>query len=42
MDAHARKFLPKVINPLIKGMVKKTIKNDMVFVKTYCEKTASA
>lgn len=37
MDAKAYKLLPKLINPLIKGMVKKAIMQDMNAVKTYCE-----
>ena len=37
MDAKAHKLLPRLINPLIKGMVKKAIIKDMDSVKTYCE-----
>ena len=38
MDAHAHKFIPKLINPLIKGVIKKAIEDDMDAVKAYCEK----
>ena len=38
MDARAYKFLPRLLNPLIKGMVKKAIEADMDSVKAYCEK----
>ena len=42
MDANAHKFLPKLINPLIKGMIQKVIEKDMDAVKAYCEKGAPA
>ncbi len=38
MDAKAYKFLPKLLNPLIKGMISKAIAKDMDLVKIYCEK----
>ena len=37
MDAKAYKLLPKILNPLIKGMIKKAIERDMDLVKSYCE-----
>lgn len=37
MDAKAYKFLPKIINPLMKGFMKKALEKDMVAVKNYCE-----
>ena len=37
MDATAHQFLPRIINPLIKGMVRKAIEGDMDMVKAYCE-----
>jgi len=40
MDARAYKFLPKLVNPFIKGFVQKAIESDMDAVKTYCEATA--
>ncbi|NIR47946.1 SRPBCC family protein [candidate division KSB1 bacterium] len=39
MDAKPYKFLPKLMNPLMKGMIKKAVENDMDAVKTYCEKS---
>ncbi len=38
MDANAHKLLPKLMNPLIMGMVKKFIEQDMDAVKEFCEK----
>jgi carbon monoxide dehydrogenase subunit G len=38
MDAKAYKLLPKLMNPLIKGTVKKAIEKDMDAVKAFCEK----
>ena len=38
MEAKAYKFLPRLINPLIMGMVGKAVAKDMEFVKEYCEK----
>ena len=37
MDAKAYKLLPKLMNPLIKGMIQKAIEKDMDSVKIYCE-----
>lgn len=37
MDARAHKWLPKLINPLIKGMVAKAVEKDMEMVKIFCE-----
>lgn len=37
MDARAYKFLPKIINPLMKGFMKKALEKDMIAVKKYCE-----
>ena len=38
MDAKAHKFLPKLMNPLMKGLYKKGLEKHMDAVKTYCEK----
>ena len=37
MDARSYKLIPKIMNPLIKGMVKKMIEIDMDYVKKFCE-----
>jgi carbon monoxide dehydrogenase subunit G len=37
MDANAYKLAAKLFNPLIKGMVKKYIEQDMDAVKAWCE-----
>jgi carbon monoxide dehydrogenase subunit G len=37
MDANAYKLLPKLMYPMIKGMVRKAIERDMDSVKTFCE-----
>ena len=37
MDAKAYKLLPKLMNPLVKGMIKKAVDTDMDLVKSYCE-----
>ena len=37
MDARAYKLLPKLMNPLIIGMVRKAIASDMDAVKEHCE-----
>ncbi len=37
MEARAYKLLPKIMNPLMKGMIKKAISGDMDAVKAYCE-----
>ena len=39
MDARAYKLLPKLLNPLIKGMIAKGVESDMDAVKAYCEKS---
>ena len=33
----ARKLLPRVMNPLIRGMVAKAVERDMDLVKAFCE-----
>ena len=38
MDARAHKLPPKLMNPLIKGMVQKAVEKDMDAVKAYCER----
>jgi hypothetical protein len=40
MHAVARKLLPRLMNPLIRGMVAKAVETDMDLVKAYCEKQA--
>jgi hypothetical protein len=37
MHARAYKWLPKLMNPLIRGMIAKFVENDMDLVKAYCE-----
>ena len=37
MDARAYKLLPKLMNPLICGMIRKAVESDMDAVKAYCE-----
>ena len=37
MDAKAYKLLPKLVNPLIKGMIQKAIGSDADAIKRYCE-----
>ena len=37
MDAHAYRFLAKLLNPLIGGMLKKAIAKDLDAVKAHCE-----
>jgi len=37
MDAGAHEFLPKLINPLMKGLIQKEIEKDFDAVKEYCE-----
>ena len=37
MDAKAYKLLPKLMNPMIKGTIKKAIEKDMDEVKAFCE-----
>ena len=38
MDAKAYKLLPKIMNPLVKGLIKKAVEKDMDLVKAYCER----
>jgi len=38
MEARSYKLIPKIMNPLIKRMIKKMIEIDMDFVKVFCEK----
>lgn len=42
MDANAYKLLPKLMNPLIKGMIRKAIEKDMDEVKRYCESNSES
>ncbi len=37
MDANAYKFLPKLLNPVMRYFIKKEIAKDMDAVKLYCE-----
>lgn len=37
MDARAYKLLPRLMNPLIKGMIHRAVGEDMDLVKQYCE-----
>lgn len=37
MDARAYQLLPRLMNPLVKGMIAKAVGADMDSVKTYCE-----
>ncbi len=37
MDARPYKLLAKLMNPLIKGMIQKSVEKDMDAVKEYCE-----
>jgi hypothetical protein len=38
MDAKAYKLLPKLMNTIMKGLIKKGVEKDMDAVKVYCEK----
>lgn len=42
MDARARSLIPKIMNVLIRGMVRKAIEKDMDAVKAFCERSAAA
>lgn len=42
MDATAYRLLPKLLNPLIRGMVQKAVEKDMDAVKPYCEQKEGA
>lgn len=37
MDARAYQLLPRLMNPLIKGMIAKAVGTDLDLVKVYCE-----
>ena len=37
MDARAYQLLPRLMNPLIKGMITKAVGTDLDLVKAYCE-----
>ena len=37
MEARSYKLIPKIMNPVIKGMIKKMIEIDMDYVKEFCE-----
>jgi len=37
MEARAYRFLAKIMNPLIKGMIRKAIEKDLEAVKAHCE-----
>ena len=37
MDARAHKILPRLINPLIRGVVQRAVEKDMDAVKAHCE-----
>ena len=39
MDARAYTFMSKLVNPFIKGFVRKAIESDMDAVKSYCERS---
>ena len=39
MDAKAYKLLPRLVNPLVKGMIKKAVERDLDLVNSYCEDT---
>jgi len=39
MDANAYKLLPKIMNFMIAGMIRKAVEGDMDAVKEYCEKS---
>ena len=41
MDAKAYKLLPRLVNPLIKGAVRKAVVEDLDAVKAFCEKGAA-
>ncbi|MFQ5843425.1 MAG: SRPBCC family protein [Planctomycetota bacterium] len=38
MDARAYKLFPRLLNPLVMGMIKKAVERDMDLVKAFCEK----
>ena len=40
MDARPHKLLPRLVTPLIKGMIRKAVENDMDLIKELCERSA--
>lgn len=42
MDARPYKLMPKIIMPMILGMIAKAVEKDMDAVKEYCEREATA
>ena len=38
MDAHAQRLLPRITNPLVKGMIRKGLERHVDEVKAYCER----
>ena len=38
MEARAHKLLPKLLNPLMKGLYKKGLEKHLNALKIYCEK----
>lgn len=42
MDARSYKLIPRLMNPLFKGMIAKAVASDMDLVKSYCERQASS
>lgn len=42
MDARARALLPRLINPLIRGMIQRAVEQDLDAVKRHCEELAKA
>lgn len=41
MDARPKRLAAKIINSLIKGMVRTAVERDMEMIKTYCERQAA-
>ena len=37
MDAKAYKLVPKIMNPILRGMIQRVIERDLDAVKAYCE-----
>lgn len=42
MEARPYKLMPRIMNQLIKGMVRKAIEQDLDLLKAFCEKQAAA
>lgn len=40
MDANAHKFLAKLMNPLVRGVIRRALEKDMDAVKAFCEARA--